>query len=424
MKRKALWIVPAILAGLVVAALLAVWTADLHKAAREGDMFRAKLILAVQPGRVNSIDGMQRTLLHWAARQGHVDMAELAIAKGAHLGPQDAGGFTPLHHAIQRGRRETALLLLANDAPTNVRDYQSKCAPLHIVAANGDKDMVRLMLDKGADVNAKTRFGNTPLHLAPDREMAEMLLAAGADVNAEAEGGRTPLHKALKSGDDMALVRLLVEKGASWDIYDRVGGTPVQTAAIYGRTEALKLFLEGGGDPARLANENPPTMLDLAAHRGHVGVVGLLLEHGAPVDARDKGGRAPLHWAAWGGQVEVAGLLLDKGADVNTRDSDGWTPVHVTAADGLRTMTDLLLTRGADVNAAAEDGRTPLHVAAAAKRTVSRTSRKLISVAEVLLAGGADIAAKDENGKTPLQLAADNRHHKIAQLLKDHESGR
>jgi ankyrin repeat protein len=108
--------------------------------------------------------------------------------------------------------------------------------------------------------------------------------------------------------------------------------------------------------------------LYLAAMKGRVEVVVLLLEHGADVSTTDNDGAAPLHIASPTGHVSVCSILLEKGADVAVKRDDGGTPLHYAAFHGHATVVQLLFDKGADVQAKTNGGGgTPEDLATAGK---------------------------------------------------------
>ena len=145
----------------------------------------------------------------------------------------DDGGrpWTPLHFAAQNGHLEVVRLLLERGANVNAQNtdelwWRERRTPLHFAAQNGHLDVVRLLLERGANVNAETSgvAGWTPLHFAAQNghlEVVRVLLERGANVNAQttlfwedADARRTPLHYATKNGH-LEVVRLLLERGAN-----------------------------------------------------------------------------------------------------------------------------------------------------------------------------------------------------------------
>ena len=130
---------------------------------------------------------------------------------------------------------------------------------------------------------------------------------------------------------------------------------------------------------------------------------------GADLNAAYKNGSTSLHLAANRGHLEILGFLLDKGADVNSSDASGSTPLDEAAWKGHVEAARLLLKRGAKVNTRSEEtGQTPLHEAAV---------KGHVDVVEVLLAAGADFSAKDSSGATAMDEALRYRHTRVVEVL-------
>ncbi|KAM9873437.1 Ankyrin repeat domain-containing protein 50-like protein 3 [Verticillium dahliae] len=176
--------------------------------------------------------------------------------------------------------------------------------------------------------------------------VVNLLLEKGADVEAKDSGyNRTPLSWAAEKGRD-AVVKLLLEKGADVEAKDSGYRTPLSRAAGNGRAAVVKLLLEKGADvETKDGRYDHRTPLSRAADNGHEAIVKLLLEKGANIEAKDGLGQTPLWRAAECGHEAVVKLLLvEKGASVTVATKDGRTPLHLASRNGHIEVVKLLLT--------------------------------------------------------------------------------
>ena len=150
------------------------------------------------------------------------------------------------------------------------------------------------------------------------------------------------------------------------------------------------------------------TPLHWAAREGEYKVAALLIQRGAKVNALDGDGLTPLHRAVWKGEYRVAALLIQKGAKVNTLDGQNFTPLHTAVWKGEDRVATLLIQKGAEVNTLDGDGYTPLHGAAI---------KGNYEIAALLIENGANVKARDELGRTPLHTAAWKDEDRVATLL-------
>ncbi|KAH0562061.1 hypothetical protein GP486_003233 [Trichoglossum hirsutum] len=303
-----------------------------------------------------------------------------------------------LVEALNQYNETKALEILHDKAKANVIGNRSLDSILMIASIRGYEKVVRRLLEQGANVNAKDRYGYTALHwtaMNGNEAVLKLLLEQGANADAKGENGETALHCAIKSERE-ALVKLLLEKGADVWAKDKIGRTALHWAAGHGNKLVVKLLLEKGAK-AEMKNNKGQTALHWAAGNGHEAVVRLLLDQGANANAKDGSGDTALHWAARGGHRPVVELLLELGAKADAKDIHGHTALHWVAMNGNEAVLKLLLEQGANVDAKDESGATALHSAA---EIGDKASLKL------LLEQGAKVDAKDEGGATALHLAA------------------
>jgi ankyrin repeat protein len=315
---------------------------------------------------------MLRTPLHWAAENGQTALVRRLTRNGVINWSRDRDGKSPIDLAAQNGHSETVMLLLEI---SKGRLYLQTRA-FHIAVENGQKGVIRILLDAGIDV----------------------------DVRDEVNLMRTALHFAAMKGLD-EVVCLLLDRGASLEAKDGYNLTALTCARLTGQQRTVKLLLARGanGEERPASHCNETTLLHGAASVGDVEMVRLLLDQGAEVDAKDGFGKTPLlHAAACGhaNRLPLVSLLLERGADVNTKDVGGRTALHIVMmwsnwelwSDTRAPLVSLLLRQGADVNARDNRMQTPLHLAA-------ETGRETIY--KLLKARGADEYARDSWGRCP-----------------------
>ena len=205
--------------------------------------------------------------------------------------------------------------LLGQKSDAAVADSRG-ITPLMYAAEIGSLDAMRLLIDRGADVNAQNAFGSTALMWSvSDPAKVRLLLDHGAQVNTAARSGRTALIIAAFTNPSAEVVRLLLAKGAKVDVMDQRHVTPLNAATFGNDTATVRLLLDAGADM-----DTPDTFIGLtplmnAAGNRNVEAVKLLIAKGAKVNAVSKteglpkiqtgtvefGGWTPLLFCFWGG---------------------------------------------------------------------------------------------------------------------------
>ena len=369
-----------------------------------------------------------------------------------------AVGDAPLADAAMQGDRATVQSLLAGNADVNAAQGDGTTA-LHWAAYRDDLEMARMLVEAGADLNARTRVGElTALFLAArngNAAMLYLLLEAGDDANAAGTTGTTPLMLAAASGQADA-VKVLLDKGAAVNANDIANGqTALMFAAARNRAEVIDVLAAQGADlnaTSRVnqirSSENPnrnredegrnPTImggltaLHFAAREGHMEAVEALVEAGADVNqvsASDRG--SAMTQAIINASFDIGKFLLDHGADPNLVSTRGLNPLYATmdaqwatltsypppSAAGQKTsyleLLQALLDKGADPDVqmgpmlwfrqfTAGDwvdagGATPFWRAAQAND---------LPAMRILVAAGAEPNIPTEGGVSPLQVTA------------------
>jgi uncharacterized protein len=322
--------------------------------------------------------------------------------------------------------------------------------PLVEAAKAGNRDALRLLLQKGSNANDADGDGSTALHWASyrnDVESVELLLRAGAKVNARTDLGVTPLWTASQNGSD-AMVRRLLQAGADPDIALLSGETPLMVAARSGYAGVVEQLAAKGANLNARATRGQ-TALMWAVSQKHPDVVKVLLAHKADINLKTDtyyemmaiapqsapgnsrmiphGADTALMFAARVGDYASAKLLLDAGANPNDADAWGVSATTLAAHSNFTDIALLLLDREADANAG-KAGMTALHNA------IMHRNEPLVAA---LLAHGANPNAPVQNwtpsrrtssdlsysrelvGATPLWLAARYLSPGIMKLLLD-----
>lgn len=253
-------------------------------------------------------------------------------------------------------------------------------------AAHRDKEAVRALIQKHADVNAAQPDGATALQWAAhwnDLDAVNMLLAAGANPNGANRYGTTPLSEAAAAGS-ASIVGALLKAGADAKTLTTPDGeTVLMTAARAGNTDVVKALLDHGADVNAKENYRGQTALMWAAAEGHTAIVKVLLDHGADwriqsvsretrlpklsaassVTPFARGGLTAFLFAAREGDIETARVMLDAGVDINQGDVDNTSALVVSSVNKHYTFAKFLLDRGADPNVTDALGRAALYAA-------------------------------------------------------------
>ena len=264
---------------------------------------------------------------------------------------------TPLHYAALCGICDVVkFLILERSQDVNARGFDTKETPLLVASRNGHADVARLLLEHGADADA--RYGDN-------------------------DSNPTPLLLATENGY-VEVARILLEYHADTEARAILGWSPLTVASLFVQVEIARALLEHGADVNSKDTSNKTPLY--YAHREVV--ARLLIEYGADVNAVDIDGRTPLHLASERGNPGAAWAILEQGADPNARDASNATPLHLTSytkyvANGEAgpLIVHLLIHFGSDIHARDDEGRTPF---------MRATEQGFDSLIQVLLEYGAE----------------------------------
>ena len=325
----------------------------LHLASKSGSA-EAVHVLLEHGADVHARDNNHSTPLHFISQHGDAETARVLLEHGTVVDARDNKDSAPLHVASQRGKVQIARLLLEHGADVDALDGNHS-TPLHLASQRGKVQIVCLLLEHGVDVDALDGNHSTPLHVASEcgnAEVTHLLLEHGANIHARNKKGQTPQHLLLAMWTDALpeddTIRFFLERGADVDAVDDNHSTLLHMASFDGRIKAAQLLLERGAS-INVRNRKGRTPLHQALFRLDDGAgaryfdtIQLLLERSADVDALDDVQSTPLHVASVYGSAKATRLLLGHGANVHLQNNEGHIPLQVAAVMGHEEITQLL----------------------------------------------------------------------------------
>jgi ankyrin repeat protein len=336
-------------------------------------------------------------------------MTEVLLEAGANPNLASASGETPLLAAARTGDVGVAKLLMMGGAEVETRERRRQQTPLMWAVSGGHRDVVRLLIETGADVNATSGTGFTPLMFAArqgDVDAARMLISAGADVQRAAADGATALMVAAGSlslpddGRERTAITLL-DHGADPNTA-AFGYTVLHLAVATGKPDLVRHLLTHGANPNARAIKSRSggplrvpegaTPFWLAAKEINADLMRALAAAGAdatstPADRttalmaaagvgqvegpRAKGSFASPYRSRWdeARALEAVGVALDLGGEINAVNAaKGWSALHGAAHIGADQMVQFLVAHGAALDVPDKNGQTPLSLASEGAR--------------------------------------------------------
>ena len=329
--------------------------------ANNGHAKVCELLLGANKAGLEETETYGLTALNVAALRGHINVVALLLSKEARVDSRDSEGFTPLLRAAQQGYTEVCELLLNKGKADSEETEANGQTALKLAATNGHASTVAMLLLQGAKVDTRDQKGITPFLASAHyghTAVCELLLETGkVDIEDKTPLGDTALNIAATNGHVNTLV-LLLSKGARVDTVSKDGFTPLLVAVLQGHFEMYGLLLNAGKADVNIATSLG--VLRMAAAKGQINTVALLLSKGAKVDTRDKDGFTPLLAAAQKGKTEACELLLETGkADLEDTDQLGNTALNLAALNGHASTVSLLLSKGARMNTKNNNDYTP-----------------------------------------------------------------
>ena len=280
----------------------------------------------------------------------------------------------------------------------NYEDY-----PLFEAAKAGFYDVVTLLIERGADLDAGNRPELRIIDLAMKEKKDDLLILCLKRFDETSKVYPLPFVVKYGNIDD---VKLLLKHESDTEARDVNGCTALLLAAKSAQLDVISLLLGHGAD-IEASDVDGRTALLHAAGLAQPDVLSLLLGHGADIEASDVYGRTALLYAAGLAQPDVLSLLLGHGADASAADLSKITGLHLSSSG---TNTRMLIGKGADVSARTYSGTTPLHLACCE------------DMARALIGNGADVDARCDLGEVALHHAATINDPSSIRCLLEHDA--
>lgn len=305
-------------------------------------------------------------------KENNIQKAEKLLKDGVDANAREFSRGTRILHYAKTG--EAAKMLIDNGAEVNAKS-RDDTTPLHEAVRRNLPEVVSVLLENGAEVNEANSIGEIPLHLTNSSETTKLLVEHGSEINAADSREETPLFKISK----LSVFEILIKAGADITIRNWRGETVLHSIIPF-VMDSEPVDAEPGKEQGKRKRSDGYQIIER------------LIEMGLDVNGKDKDYKTPLFIAARRNQTAIIKLLIDNKAEVNTKDKYGNTPLHETKS---KKTAALLLKHGADINAKNEYGETPLH---------KSNLEDNIELSKYLIESGADVNSIDEgmNSGTPV----------------------
>lgn len=316
----------------------------LHYAAEAGNVMTAKVIIK-HGGKIGALDNQARTPLHIAIANGNIQMVQFLVKQGADINGINPGQTSsPLCYALHNQQPSIFLLLAEKGAMINGTSNGIK--PIIEAMNHRVYDMVEFLLDKGVSLYTRDASGESIFHICVRQDnvlFAQKILDRQFNVNdKETSFGKTPLHIACEEKKSIAMIDLLINRGAEIESVDNAGRTPLYYGIVNMNKELVAYLLKKSAAINNIVCRAGRSavydfVFGLSGTAEQAAFLDYILSCGADAttpNSSHTGGMTPLHAAAAGLKINFIPVLLKYGASTQAVDSNGVRPIDVVAKNG------------------------------------------------------------------------------------------
>ena len=301
-------------------------------------------------------------------------------------------------------------LLKTNPSLVYIKEPVMEESLLHVAARYNQYEMVRKLLDKGLDVNAKNKLGSNPLHLAcftGSVAMVNDLLEKGSDYSVVNSRGKTPISY-VSYGKNPEVFKLFLKKDKDILNTKSADGTNLLFYAVFAADTAGFSYLISQGLDVNSTDSHHITPLCWAVLDNNPELIKSSIKNGADINYLAEGGNTPLLFAIERDSLTTVKLLVDAGAKINVVDSAGLTALHKTTKKGNSGIAFYLIKKGITIDSKDKDGMTALHYAAIYGRS---------EIGRALILKGANLNIADNRKHDPIYYSTYYGNDKMTKLL-------
>lgn len=350
---------------------------------------------------INLKNSKRDTALLWASRWGHSETVKYLLSQQAECDIENDKGSTALYWAVRYEHLDVAkLLLTSGKANPSKERLEGFVAPIVLASALGNAEMVRILIQNGANPNHTVRNGETPLHVASTEGHDDVLLVLlnnKANIDCQDENGNTSILNAV-SNNRLQCIYLLGRRGADTTVRNHAGKDVWDLAVENDDSLALRILCKTS------KSHNSPHLK--AAKVGCLDKIKIGRECGIDIASPDKSGNTLIHYAAFFDNFEII-LEFSKAVNINKKNNVGNTALHLACSKGNLSSIQALLAEKARADILNNEGRMPLHVSAVSANTTPEIVQILVEYV-IKSHTWECLNSADQKGDNALHLAAES----------------